>query len=125
VTRLISSILVLMVAAPAIGWGDPMLPEGVELVLPADCCCPEDEEAQTTPEFERACCCELNPPAQGVAAISILAESGNEWELPPPGAISSAAPPSLQAPREQGVANAARGPPPRPSLFAQKTSLLL
>lgn len=123
--RVVAIALGVLLAAPAAS-ATAFAAEGVDLLAPADCCCPDDSGHEPAPpRFEQACCCELSAPAPGHEAASVAAiAAGDAPELAAATAVSVAPPNPRLSVASIGSAKA-RGPPPRSSLYAQHTSLLL
>ena len=124
--RLVASALVVVLAVPA-AVSASTVPEGAELVMSPDCCCPAEEVDPDGPaEIDGRCCCELHevPPAPLEGNPVLLAPG--DLEVPAAAVVSSG---DLLGARASSLASRrlanARAPPPARSLLSQHVSLLL
>ena len=124
---LTTTILIVVIGAPAGAWSGALLPDGIGLVGPT--CCAPQQEADSEPEdrsrLERACCCSLKQISAAVEKSLFYPPSSDEY---PPPSLALIAVIEHQQTRPVDILNAdgaARPPPPSRSLLAQQTSLLI
>ena len=124
-TRLIAIALVVALAAPAASAASFGM-DGVDLVGPEECCCPEHaSEEPAPPQIENVCCCELRPANRGLELTRTAAVLEAELRVPPAALNTVDARVGTPASRPPVQSARARAPPPDSSLLSQHTSLLL
>lgn len=125
--RLVATLIVLVLSAPAVSWGGTVLPGAIAFVGSVGCCGPAKDAQEPTSDtrLNKVCCCKPSPAEPGVDGTDLFLNPDEGAVMPTLAAAPLFAIIAPIAPRVVTPRAPARAPPPERPLFAQHTSLLI
>ncbi len=123
--RLIHVVLAIVLGVPTLGFGGAASADSFELVSPT--CCDSNTQTGQQPvetEIGSACCCKPYPAGPGTESLNAIL-SQLVFGIMQPSPMNAIVTPALDAYESFTSAGAARGPPPKTSLYSLRIALLV